>query len=359
MSKRIVISGYYGFNNTGDEAVLRGMLAALRQAGVDAKITVLSADPSGTLSAHPVDSAVHRYSPLQVIKAIRSADLVISGGGSLLQDVTSARSLQYYLLILRLARILRRKIMIFAQGIGPLISESSRKSVAAVLNNVDYITVRDRDSLELLRSIGVTRPTVDLTADPALLVEPDLATAEELLARMELTDRPIIGVALRPWEKAGEWFRPAAEGIRTAAREIGASILVIPMQLPGDADIWTPEPGEFVAQTQMDVSAVKGLVSRCGLLVGMRLHSLIFAAGEEVPFVALDYDPKVASFADITGQPRVDIASLDAGELSSIIIDAWSGREQRRTAMREVALELRKQVAKAAEAARELLSQRL
>ena len=121
MKKRIVISGYYGCGNIGDEAVLRGILAGLDELGVEAEITVLSSDPVRTESEHPGTRSIHRFNPLAVVRSIRSADLVVSGGGSLLQDITSARSARYYLGILRLAQILGRRTMLCAQGIGPLV----------------------------------------------------------------------------------------------------------------------------------------------------------------------------------------------------------------------------------------------
>ena len=91
MSK-IVISGYYGFNNAGDEALLTAILAALRAKEPKADITVISGNPGNTIAKHQVKS-LYRFAAVRLLRAIREADLVISGGGSLLQDVTSKRSL--------------------------------------------------------------------------------------------------------------------------------------------------------------------------------------------------------------------------------------------------------------------------
>ncbi|HEX5324797.1 MAG TPA: polysaccharide pyruvyl transferase CsaB, partial [Capsulimonadaceae bacterium] len=171
--KRIVLSGYYGFQNAGDEAVLAGLIMALRAARPEneLEITALSIDPARTKLEHGIN-ALHRYRTGQVLRAIGRADLVLSGGGSLLQDSTSAHSIFYYLAIIRLAQMMGKKTMFIAQGIGPLIRKRSRKLTASVANRCSAITVRDNASCELLREIGVKRP-ITVTADPALLLEPE------------------------------------------------------------------------------------------------------------------------------------------------------------------------------------------
>ena len=98
MSK-ILISGYYGFANAGDEAMLTAIIESLRQVEKNVELTVLSGNPEDTAAKHQVCS-VYRFNPLGIIRAMKDSELIISGGGSLLQDVTSKRSLLYYLLSL-------------------------------------------------------------------------------------------------------------------------------------------------------------------------------------------------------------------------------------------------------------------
>lgn len=330
MPERIVISGYYGFGNTGDEAVLAGMLESFRQVEIDARVTVLSANPSRTVREHSGIDAANRWRPWSVIRALRGADVFISGGGSLIQDVTSAASSYYYLGVLRLAQMMRRRTMVYAQGIGPLTRAAVRRCASRVLNRVDLITVRDSDSAELLKSIGVTRPPVHLCADPAFLLEPDLERADEILAAKGLAGREVIGVSLRPWPNPPGWKHEVCEGISRAAGEIGAGILEIPMQEPEDAAC-SGVQGAVTAAGAGGPRVVKGLMSRCALVVGMRLHSLIFAAGETTPFVPVVYDPKVASFADSAGAERVlNIESLSADEVAQAVISVWEKRDQTR-----------------------------
>ena len=350
--KSIVISGYFGFGNTGDEAVLAGMLESFRRIGLDARVTVLSGKPARTRAEHGV-SAVGRTSPFGVLKAIRNADLVISGGGSLIQDITSAKSPLYYLGILRLAHMLKRRTMIYAQGVGPLRSASLRNSTANVFNQCDAITVRDADSKALLERIGTTKPITQV-ADPAYLVPPDFDAADALLAEHDLKPGEFIFVSLRPWR--GEWLPQASKGIAIASEKLGISFVGIPMYKLQDLPVYNFLRCKTISDPD-GVRAIKGLVARCGMVVGMRLHSLIFAAAEAKPFVSLSYDPKVESFASTAGaSAQHDIQSLSADQLANDIIAAWNEREQSQSDRKSRSEEVSDSVLEAARIAADLLS---
>lgn len=113
MTKNICISGYYGFDNFGDEIILKILVENIK----DNNITVFSSNPNKTKQELNVNS-VHSFNIKEIIKSIAKCDYLISGGGSLLQDVTSKKSLIYYLCIIALAQLFRKKTIIFAQGLG-------------------------------------------------------------------------------------------------------------------------------------------------------------------------------------------------------------------------------------------------
>lgn len=327
MSQKIVISGYYGFGNTGDEAVLDGIIASLREVVPDAQITVLSINPERTAHEHPGVKAVHRYRLIGLVNSVRSADLVISGGGSLLQDVTSRKSVLYYLFILKLAHFLKRKTMIFAQGIGPLLRSSTRKAVANALGNVDLITVRDNDSKSLLKEIGI-KGDVYVAADPSFLVPPDYAEADRLLAENGLERGNFIAVALRPWPGFEQNLEIAAKSISDASKKLGIKIAALPLQETEDIEPSNLLSDAIVLTGLNNIRVMKGIVGRSGLIIGMRLHSLIFAASEGVPFVPIVYDPKVESFAKSCGiEAAVKIESLSDGAFQAVIEEAWNERQ--------------------------------
>ena len=193
MSK-IVISGYYGFNNAGDEALLTAILASLRAIEPKADITVISGNPGNTIVKHQVKS-LYRFAAVRLLRAIGEADLVISGGGSLLQDVTSKRSLAYYLSIIAAAKWKGKKVMLFAQGIGPIRNRFMRLLTRLVVSKADVITVRDEDSAEELARMGVPAAKVEVTADSVLTLNPaSKLDGKEILAKAGLDPyKPIIG----------------------------------------------------------------------------------------------------------------------------------------------------------------------
>ena len=115
----ILIAGYYGFHNAGDEAMLAGLRRAIRELRPDVTFTAISGTASQTRNLHGI-RAVSRSDLRAIWEAIGHADLVMFGGGSLLQDVTSSRSLIYYLGLATMAWLRRKPVMFCAQGIGPV-----------------------------------------------------------------------------------------------------------------------------------------------------------------------------------------------------------------------------------------------
>ncbi|MDD2498401.1 MAG: polysaccharide pyruvyl transferase family protein, partial [Desulfitobacteriaceae bacterium] len=131
--KKVLISGYYGFNNIGDEAVLASMIQALDDVSPQVQITVLSDNPERTEKQYRV-RAINRWSKKEISNGLKECDLFISGGGSLLQDVTGPKSILYYLELIRLAVWYKKPVMFYAQGIGPVQRPWARKLLARVAN---------------------------------------------------------------------------------------------------------------------------------------------------------------------------------------------------------------------------------
>ncbi len=300
---RILVSGYYGFGNAGDEAILDAMAAGLSPH----RLTVLSGDPAATRAEHGVE-AVPRQSLRHVMGAIRAADLVVSGGGSLLQDATGPRSVPYYLGILWLARLLGRRFVVYAQGVGPVRSPA-RFRLLRYLNRAAAITVRDQASADLLRKAGVRRPPLEVTADAALgLPRPVRDPARGSLARLGLPAAPpVFAFSVRRWQ--GDGFTAAvaaaADGL---VQRFGGSVVLVPMQYPGDVAACEAvrarmrEPAAVLARRLPTVEMLE-LFACFDLVVGMRLHALIFAALAGLGPVGLSYDPKVDAFLKAVGAP--------------------------------------------------------
>lgn len=316
MSK-IVISGYYGFANAGDEAMLTAIIKSLRDSEPDADLTVISGSPAVTAARHQVAS-IHRFNPFEIIPAIMRCDLLLSGGGSLLQDVTSKRSLIYYLTILTLGKLLGKRVMLFAQGIGPIRSCVLRKLTSMICSGADIITVRDADSLAELHRMGVPQSKVHLTADSVLTLCPgDKAAGRKLLNKFNVPqDKKLVAISVRDWEEGGRYLQELAKAAADLAKSYDAHILLLPLQYPADAKAckklqsYLPkETASTVLDAAYDTDQFLALMGNFDLLIGMRLHALIFAAVMQVPFVALSYDPKIDGFVK-------EVAGVSAGKIN-------------------------------------------
>ena len=207
-----LINGYFGFGNAGDEAVLAAMLADLRALRPGATFCATSGNPNQTREMFGIE-AIERQNPRELLSSIRACDVFISGGGSLVQDVTSLRNVVYYTSLIQLAKRLGKPTMIYAQGVGPLNKPLSRKLARAAFSSADALTVRDPNSAQLLREIGVTKP-VEITADPVWSLEPPHFASSG--------DNEWL-VALRSWPGADEAaIERIVTAIRAAAQPRGA-----------------------------------------------------------------------------------------------------------------------------------------
>src|SRR2546428_565945 len=355
---RVVLSGYYGFNNLGDDAVLAATVDALRARRPDVEIAVLSGAPQATGRAFDVEG-VPRAGLRDLVRVLRRCDLFLSGGGSLFQDVTSWRSPWYYLGVLALARRLGCRTAVYAQGIGPLRGRAIRSAARRQLNGVDLITLRDRESLSVLAALGVDRPPAVLAGDPALLLAPEWSA--RVLAEMSQWGEGVhLGLALRPWQNDA-WLDAVTTAARTVVERCGARWICLAMQRPGDLDLAGRAAASIGAgargvRTLLNPREMLALVSGLTLVVGMRLHALVFAATQGVPLVSLTYDPKVGAFARELGEPFLDPGRLDAPALVGMIREALAGAEQRRARVLAAVAPLRARAALAPNLAAQMVS---
>lgn len=302
MSK-IVISGYYGFANAGDEAMLTAIVKSLRKTEDSVDLTVISGNPQNTAAKHQVAS-IHRFSPLEIYSALANCDLLLSGGGSLLQDVTSKKSLLYYLAIIWLGKILNKKVMLFAHGIGPIRSKVLRKLTKYVCSKADLITVRDTDSLEELARIGVVLEKVRLTADAVLtLAQAEKEQGLHLLQKFNVSkDKKLVAISVRSWGSSDKYLQEMAKAADALVKQSDVQIVLLPLQYPADVRAckklqqFMKQEDVVILDAAFDTEQFLALMGNFSLLIGMRLHALIFAAVMETPFIALSYDPKIDGF---------------------------------------------------------------
>lgn len=334
----ILFSGYYGFGNMGDDSLLLSIISCLKKVYPDVRITAFTRKPKEMRAKYGV-KCVNRFNPFELSREMRHASLLISGGGSLFQNNTSAKSLAYYINIIRMAKRHGLKVMVYANGIGPLYGERSRRAVKNVLGTVDAISLREPSSLELLRQIGVPETMgITVSADPALTLKP--ASPERTAYILEKNGISDVGncfaVSLREWQSlrtsdggrdSDAFSLEMATAVAEISRRFGKTPVFIPVQRASDREMClevmrrSEELGgakAFILEG-LSASEVIALLGKMSFALGMRLHMLIYATAAGVPAVGISYDPKVKAFLEYAGQ----VACFDAnGVTASELIGA-------------------------------------
>lgn len=322
MKKNVVLSGYYGFNNIGDEAVLVSIIQALRRELPDVHITVLSNDPVKTEKQYGV-KAVNRWRPEQIAAVLRNCDLFISGGGSLLQDVTGPKSILYYLALIRWAGWWKRPVMIYAQGIGPVKRPWAQKLMGRILNKVDFITVRDDFSRRDLEAVGVNRTPIVVTVDPVMgWEETEEKLIPENLQFLNRGEGKFAGISLRHW--AGMDTAQMAD-LCDHLVEQGFQVIFLPFHFPGDISVCREvaklmKQKSYLIKDNLTPEVMMQVVGKMHFVIGMRLHALIMAGTQGIPFVAVSYDPKVERYAQLMGQAvACSVETMSCSDLKDVV----------------------------------------
>ena len=317
---QVVMSGYYGFGNAGDDAILDSIQQAVRAASDDVSVTVLSNDPELTRRQYGLD-AIPRFRMLRVLRALRRGDVLLSGGGSLLQDTTSTRSLLYYLSVIRCAQWLRKPVMLYANGIGPVRKPANRRRVKRVVERAALVTLRDHASALELERMGITRPA-QVTADPVFHLEPaGESRSLELLQTSGLPQgRPFTAVSVRDWQNVDGFFAQLARLCDHLRQVHGLEVLFLLMQPGRDRQATAQvrarmEEPSYMLDASVTPRELMGVLGQARLCLAMRLHTLIFAARMAVPAMGLVYDPKVASYLKELDLPAAgDVETFNGDE---------------------------------------------
>jgi polysaccharide pyruvyl transferase CsaB len=349
---RVLLSGYFGFNNLGDEAIFEAMVASLRAQRSDIQLEALTANPARAERLGV--RAIPRKSLGPVTAAIRRCDLLISGGGGLVQDSTGVGSVAYYLGLCQLARFLGKPTMFYAQGFGPVKSSMGQRLCRLMSKSLSLITLRDDESWKDMSALGFGSQKAYITADPALLLEPPpVSEFRQLLEKHGLSQElsrlegpmgrfqgsgPLVAVTVRPWPGLPEDQLFAA--LKRFQDEQKARYLILPFHPHQDLAIsqrlkdCLGGPGQIVGE-DWSPAQITGLLRCCDMVVGMRLHSLILAAGAYVPSIGLCYDPKVTRFVRRAGALPIQLADITADGLARDLERMLEGRNAAREQMRQ------------------------
>ena len=322
-----LVCGAYGRGNAGDDAILEAIVTELRQVDPDLPVWVLSRNPEDTRLTYRVNS-IYTFAFPKFLWRMRKTRLYINGGGSLMQDVTSHRSLWFYLFTISWAKKLGNKVMMYGCGIGPITSPANRRRASRVLQkSVDAITLRDTHSKDELDDMGVTKPEIILSADPTVILPPAPEQAIDGILESQGIDPKgnYIGFALRPWpgfEDKASVFAAAAD---YAYEQYGLTPVFLPIERRLDvaaartAAQYMKAPHYILSETGSSSHTI-GLFARMQAVVSMRLHALVFSAGQGVPLVGVVYDQKISSFLSYIGQDLyTDLSQVTAETLKGYI----------------------------------------
>lgn len=345
----ILMSGYYGFHNAGDDAILNAIHRNLTQMDENLQVRVLIANPEEASQIYDYDM-VSRFHIFGLLRAIHRCDLLISGGGSLLQDRTSTKSIMYYLTIINLAKLMGKKVMLYANGIGPVIKPANRRRVKRAVSRADLITLRDINSVDELRRMGVDRPDMCVTADPVFTFDGiPKDRARQLLEEEGIpTEKPFVGVSLRSWYSIPDFKEKMARICDEIYSRYDRNIVFIAMQTPYDTEISRQvqqrmQHPSYILSNRYATDKIMGMVGCADFVLCMRLHTLIFAARMHVPTLGLVYDPKVLYHLKSLDMPSLgDVETLDTEKALELVDDMVQNREEYAKRIEEKSEEFRK-----------------
>lgn len=312
----IILSGYFGFGNLGDEAILECLISWLKNFTSSENVVVLSVNPASTSCLFGV-KAVNRWNLWTWLPLFQQARLVISGGGGLFQDTNSAGSVFFYGCQIILARVLGSSVVALAQGLGPLNRLISRTFTCASLKCCQAITVRDQASYQLLESWEITgEKTADLVW--SLKATPLPSQLEHQINALRQQGSPLVGISLRA---SPNFTRNHLQALVLSIRDAlpqSAQLLLLPLQLEKDESALTEfqtlwlQYGRTVHTLDLKTLQLPSqwltLMGLLDLVIGMRLHALIMALSQGIPAVGLAYDPKVSQLLTCFEQPILNLA---------------------------------------------------
>lgn len=329
----IVICGAYGRGNAGDDAILKAIVQEMRELDPDRAICVMSRRPRETRLVYRT-SSIYTFHVFKVLARFRRAALYINGGGSLMQDVTSNRSLWYYLYTLRAAKKHGCKVMMYGCGIGPINRPHNRRMAARTIDAyVDRITLRDENSRRELDTMGVTRPNILVSADPTIILDPAPREVVNIALEQSGIDPQgkYIGFGLRSWKGLEAALPEIAAAANYAYEKHGLTPVFVPIEFPSDL-IPADRVGAllkcpfYAVRTRLPIETTIGILARMKVVAGIRLHALMFSAGQGVPVVGMSYDVKVDGFLKYIGSRTcLQLSSVRADALCALIDECVSG----------------------------------
>ncbi|MBI1332481.1 MAG: polysaccharide pyruvyl transferase CsaB [Armatimonadetes bacterium] len=351
---RIVLAGYIGCGNLGDDSVMIGVVDGL---GVGHEYLVLSGDPDDTFRYYAMHG-VPRKNLKEVEAAIKASDALVFPGGSIFQDVTSAKSTVYYTGLIKMAKKHNKRVLLLNQGVGPLNTWIGKNQTRTAMSLADLIVVRDPGSLKTLTDLGVNKK-IHVGADSALILREPVR--EDDGSSYGIGAMKAVALAPRPWKRKGvdiiELFGETSRLLFNAGF-VPTLVEMDPFEDGKILEAITKQQGGRIPFLRNLGSSrmVQFRLARMEGVIGMRLHAGILATTVGVPPLMLNYDPKVAAFArQIDIGPALTIEGLTAPRLFEAFMEHHKAKDAHKVVILKKREELREQAMKAIELANHFL----
>lgn len=333
----ITIIGAYGCGNAGDESLLEGIITKVKSYNADAKIEVLAQDGlyiqqlfsittvSQILTRGLTWEVIRNFDFLGIIRSIYSSNLVIIGGGSLIHERTKYNLIYYYCLTLW-AKITGSKVYFIGLSISTINSYWGKWIGKKLFSLGDYITVRDKISYNNIQALN---PSTNFCQSWDLaFLNPESSLTKHDLHKLELPES-FIGINLCGWFRSEEYWKPnphlqnhrikqMAILVDQLVETYGENIVFINTVIPNDSEVCYEvlkhvryKSSVVIIDQVLSPYELKQVIAKARALVGMRLHSLIFAALMGTPFVAFGYDEKVRAFVDRLEIPEIKVLEIE------------------------------------------------
>lgn len=327
LTKRVLLTAYIGSENLGDEAICESLIHDLTKAGIEITAVSKNTEKTEKLGVHAV-----RLFSLRFFKSLKKADLVLLGGGGILQDQTSIYNIPYFLLQILFAQLLRKKTMFVAIGAGPIKGIVGKFLISLSMKKTNAITVRDTYSYNVLKKLGANEETMHLVTDPAIALSYDNSGGLNDIP-IKFTENDYIVVCLRHWfdlnrflpvslsnklklsyrgrGSYNNFITTIAQCLDTIIEETSQRAIFFPFY--GNRDITVNrntcekmkhKNKTFLIKEPQQLSTFYRLVKNAQFVISMRLHAAILSAAQYTPSIALSYSIKVKEFMKSLGMER-------------------------------------------------------
>ncbi len=327
-------------SNRGDRAILLGNITLLKKTFPEDEISAFSYNPKRDSTWYPI-KFYDRGSLKSQYRAIKNADLICWGGGELIQDDTSKVKIPYWFVhIIILSVIFRKKIIGLGQGLGPVRSTLNRFLSKVLLNRLSVFLSRDNYSEKMMRDMGVKIRVIN-SYDPAILVS-DIIDKDKNKVRTYLAKNgfsvndtyKIVGVGVRRWFHQRSSWIPHKYAVKYKLRKVpgdkefaemkknlavilddlvsqGYKVVFFPMYTPSHEadnkvsrqilDLMKDKTAGFVIDEDISPTDYLELIVGTDLFFGVRLHSTILSTSVGVPSLTFYYVPKGKSYFEQLG----------------------------------------------------------